>query len=160
LTGLGTVIGWIASDSFLDTAFTAVRWAGAFTLTFGIAAMCIALIPLSRTDGLTAFLRWGMWLGVIPVLLLFIVGHVFWIFGDEFDEEPKWFFGWGCAGILYGLLFLVTWAAEQGMAYSDARTQCLDCAETIKSKARVCPHCGYRFKPPPTLDEQQAAKSN
>jgi hypothetical protein len=27
--------------------------------------------------------------------------------------------------------------------------QCPDCAEVIRTEARVCGHCGYRFAPPP-----------
>lgn len=37
-----------------------------------------------------------------------------------------------------------------GMISSWRRRKCPDCAEPIARDARVCPHCGYRIKPPPT----------
>ena len=38
---------------------------------------------------------------------------------------------------------------------NDEETTCPECAETIKSAAKVCKHCGYRLPTaPPTIDPQ------
>ena len=43
---------------------------------------------------------------------------------------------------IFGILFFLR-------IHSQSRTTCIDCAETIKVDAKVCPHCGFRYEDEP-----------
>src|SRR6266508_1917246 len=166
LTGIGTLIGWAATDSFQESAYVAVQWAGVSYILLAELAICIPwfrrhLFQRHLTRSTFASRRNTIpliGLGIAICLAIIVVLSAFIRFITTLGGIAV--FVIGCIAILTGIWFSVLWAIGQARAYRNSRRECLDCAETIKRKARVCPHCGYRFKSPPTLDEQQVVKSN
>jgi hypothetical protein len=136
LTGVGTLIGWIASSNTLgDVGSTALVIAGA-AIMVGL-PVSIVLEELGREGGLD----WGeiFWVALgLGVAVLVLV--------EEEPGEVLRFYGWMALAI--GL----AWCVFQLPAYLRRASgkKCPQCAETVKADARVCRFCGWRFEEVPT----------
>lgn len=57
---------------------------------------------------------------------------------------------WGVVGLVVSIMFIAAGSGLrfilQASGYQDPDfKKCPDCAETVKSEANICKHCGYRF---------------
>jgi hypothetical protein len=150
VTGIGTIVGWIgSSESFGDVADTAVGWAGlTYFAASAVGVFVAAALPERRLrEGFadTKLAKSPAW---IQRLVLVVGGVAFALVlaAEEFD--PDNYVGFGYA-ILAVVAFIAVIVGVQLVAKARAsRHSCPDCAETVRKTARVCPYCGYRFKPP------------
>lgn len=142
LTGVGTIIGWIASDSFLHAAFDALRWAGVLFIGPAVGAGFYSAYGRESPRRSRRFAS-----GFVAILMsgaLLYTGIT-----SAAAGEGSWgLFALGCFAVSTGLLFLRAWVVQQRTEYKTSHKECPDCAETVKVKARVCRYCGYRFAPP------------
>ena len=139
LTGIGTIVGWIDSGSLSDTLFDAIQIAGlAYLIVSGFA--CAVALVLARN------VNWFVRALGILFSAFGAVSVSYW--GAWEGEDPGFFFVWGCIGIVAGVVVAVLWVHGAAQSYRDSHMTCPDCAETVKSEARVCRYCGFRFKPP------------
>jgi hypothetical protein len=149
VTGFGTIVGWIVSDSFGDTVLTALWLAG---ILFAIAACVLGAVEVAKALRGPLMIRIAFGL-VAGILLLLGIG-TFW---SSSLLGGSWFFvGLGCTALLSGASFGADWALDEYDVYKKSRIECPDCAETVKSRARVCRCCGYRFQPAPDVPLAQA----
>jgi hypothetical protein len=153
ITGAGTIVGWIVStESPAVVAGTAVGYAGmAYCAGFALLGFACALLPsgtLERVGGKSGAKARAYYLGAGGLFAAAFVA----VGTDPLDGV------WITLGA--ATLLIVGYASVS--AYRDAAVkrkgeyrECPDCAEMVKSRARVCHYCGYRFAPPPptTADE-------
>lgn len=140
LTGIGTIVGWIASDSFDDAARTALSGAGiAAMVGAGLWSIVIVFWNPSREGPIVRAAAFVLMIGV-PLVTV----------PQALNDPGHWsFLVVGPVAFALGLMVAIVWVAVQVRNDRRARRSCPDCAETIRSAARVCRHCGYRFAPPP-----------
>jgi hypothetical protein len=147
ITGAGTIVGWIVStESPAVVAGTAVGYAGmAYCAGFALVGFACALLPtaaLERVGGKGGGKARAYYFGAGCVFSAFFAG----VGTDPLDGV------W----ITLGAASLLIVGYVSVLAYRDAAVkrkgeyrECPDCAEMVKSRARVCHYCGYRFAPPP-----------
>jgi hypothetical protein len=146
VTGVGTIVGWVAStESIGDVASTALGWAGvAYLVLLAVWAwqwfvqqwksLSDKDVPPGQRYGLAA---------VAAVTALTLTAFVP-IASQDLDGVK----GLGLIGVILGALYLLLTCIKMAIDYQGAYHACDDCAERISSKARVCPHCGFRYQPP------------
>jgi Uncharacterised protein family UPF0547 len=144
LTGIGTVVGWIASDSFEDTALTGLRVAGIAYIVLSYPAIAVPLVLGLRKSGLLI----GGVRVLGAVLCTAMMSLVLYFAVQWEDDDREFFIVFGVIGLLVAIVLAGIWSVQTERAYKRSRMECPDCAETVKSKARVCRYCGYRFAAP------------
>lgn len=137
LTGLGTIVGWLASESFVDALATAAACAGVAYIALG----CVALAVNVREQNTVARRLWAALIAVVATIGLFLGVVLPW------DEA----YLWGCAalGLLTAAVLGLVAMRERQKRIRASWKVCPDCAESVKVAANVCRYCGYRFRPPP-----------
>jgi Uncharacterised protein family UPF0547 len=144
VTGIGTIVGWINTDAITwDVVFTALRFAGVTYLAGTLAVIAVvAVLPLDL-----GIPRWQR-----PLIAVVFGAMAFGIFywGALQEDDPWFFFLFGCAAVAFGVAGLMQWGIERRRSHKSSRIECPDCAETVKSRARVCRYCGYRFRSSPS----------
>lgn len=147
LTGIGTVVAWFQSDSLWEPLLGAIRIAGLAYMTAGTAGCIVALVAARNVS-------WGLRVIGVAVSAFGLFSVSYW--GVWKGEDFWFFFGWGCAGLAFALVATVLWVRSTARLYRASRMTCPDCAENVKSQARVCRCCGYRFKPALVADGQRS----
>lgn len=151
ITGAGTIVGWIVStESPAVVAGTAVGYAGmAYCAGFALVGFVYAVLPSATLE------RVGGKPGAKARAYYFVAGCVFTAFFAGVGTDPL-----DGVWITLGAATLLIVGYVSSLAYRTAAVrrkgeyrECPDCAETVKSRARVCRYCGYRFAPPPAMDE-------
>jgi hypothetical protein len=153
ITGAGTIVGWIvSSESPAVVAGTAVGLAGMFyagggaLVSFGIALLPPRVLKRLEDEGHTKATFSAR-------VFFFAAGCFFTAFFVVLGTDPL-----DATWIMLGAttLGIVAFVAVEVHRRSVARRsrefrECPDCAEMIRTKARVCRYCGYRFalSPPP-----------
>jgi hypothetical protein len=159
VTGLGTIVGWLVSDETPGVvARIAVGTAG-MVYVGGFVLLClgVALLPPRRLrrflerDESQEHLPRPLRRPVVARLtyLALACGGV--LVAVDTGPDPKAGF-WVVLGAVALALVLFAWLAVRRQAAARRKSElqeCPDCAEMVKTKARVCRYCGYRFKPPP-----------
>jgi uncharacterized protein UPF0547 len=163
ITGAGTIVGWIVStESPAVVLGTAVGYAGmAYCGGFALVGFGTALLPKRILQGLederlakATFRARAFYFGFGCLFAGFFAG----VGTDPLDGV------W----ITIGAVALLVVASSAVIVHRNAEAkrrgeyrECPDCAETIKSRARVCRYCGYRFalSPPaqPMAEDATAA---
>jgi uncharacterized membrane protein (UPF0136 family) len=130
LTGVGTIVGWVTSESFVDALGDVAAYAGAAYI--GLAGVAVIVTARDAT-----------WLQRLAPLVA--VAALF--FGVVLPWDEPWL--WGCAalGLLTATVVAIPAVREQRKRLKASRKVCPDCAETVKAEANVCRYCGYRFRP-------------
>jgi hypothetical protein len=131
LTGVGTIVGWVTSESFIDALGDVAAYAGAVYV--GLAFIAIVVTARDETT----------WLQRLAPL----AGVAALFFGVVLPWDRPWL--WGCAalGLLTATVVGVPAVREQRERAKASKKVCPDCAETVKAEANVCHYCGYRFRP-------------
>jgi hypothetical protein len=147
ITGAGTIVGWIVStESPAVVAGTAVGYAGmAYCGGFALGAFVLAMLPKRTLEALAVeglakatFTARAYYLGFGCLFAAFFVG----VGTDPLDGV---WITLGAATLLIVVFSTVTVHRNTVAKRKGEYRECPDCAETIKTKARVCRYCGYRF---------------
>jgi hypothetical protein len=156
LTGVGTIVGWIASASLRDTvAFTTAVAGAMFLLAFAGMMLVAGIRVVARAPSVRRrlgrlrtpwWLRWhrGWYVAVavaVPsgILRLVIDPHT----------PVEWLRSFGWTTLIVAVVALAfSWANVRGTFWSRHKV-CPDCAESVRTNAFVCHYCGWRFESPP-----------
>jgi hypothetical protein len=142
LTGVGTVIGWIVSESFWDALFVALQVAGAIFYIAGGAGCALVAINGKRM-GYSIGTRLAALFGAIFIALVVVA----FMSDPEGLEDEDWSLAiLGLIGIGLSLTYPAIKVLDAHERYRQSRRECPACAETIKRRAGVCKHCGYRLR--------------
>jgi peptidoglycan/LPS O-acetylase OafA/YrhL len=134
LTGLGTIVGWVASESFKDSVASAASYAGVAYIALGSVAGALSV----REE--TTWPR-RFWTG-LPAL----IAPVALFFGVILPWDEAWLQGCAALGLLTAIIIGVIGLRQRQARIIASRKVCPDCAETVKAQANVCRYCGYRFR--------------
>lgn len=150
VTGIGTIVGWASSsESFADVATTAAGWAGmAYLAITGLLALVLAAAPAHGVKAAvsdTKLAGRAVWQARL-VLATGALAFALILVSADFDPDAFTGFGFVALGLVVLIVAVVAW--ERRATAPSRRQQCPDCAEWVKTEARVCRHCGYRFAPP------------
>jgi hypothetical protein len=146
VTGLGTVIGWLASGSFVHGLAVASLWAGRVLWVAGmmlVAAVNVAEIERPRNLAGYFLATWRL----VSAGVFIAIGVI-----------PQFRFSDASFRAIAAILLVGIVLIEAAFRWSNRRKRppssktCPDCAETIKAGARVCRYCGYRFDPEETSE--------
>ena len=155
ITGAATIIGWMASESLADTLAITVNVAG-YLYILVVAGFAAAFSPVR-----------GWRDEKVLRVVVFIVAASLYAFmsSKELRLEPYWPSSrwpsgqsllrvFGVFGLVGGAIAAVAWGpawvSELQAAHRDAYKACPECCEKVRSEARVCRYCNYRFSPPPS----------
>ena len=144
LTGVGTIVGWAASQDLAETADTVLPIAGAafIAIALGIAAREV-IREFRGGDTVEVLLSYGVLLllslalltaprqGIVDVLL-----------------KPM-----GFVALAFAAIQAPRYVLHRIRMYRLSRRECPDCKEVIRADANVCHYCGYRFRPVPLLTD-------
>jgi peptidoglycan/LPS O-acetylase OafA/YrhL len=133
LTGLGTIVGWLASESFDDTVASAAAYAG------------VAYIALGSVAGALSVLEETSWRRRLSNGLPALVAVVALFFGVVLPWDEAWLRGCAALGLLTAVIVGGFALRDRRAAVRASKKRCPDCAETVKVEAHICRHCGYRF---------------
>ncbi len=143
VTGLATIVGALVGHfaEVKQVAVPVVVAIGYLVLSVGLLAAGLVWIWKSYSS------RWVRG----PLMLIGPLALGFALFGGwgllfASGEGAKLIF----AGLYlaYGLWAATTYVTVMARRAKASRKRCPDCAETVKSAANVCQHCGYRWFPP------------
>lgn len=132
ITGLGTVVGWIASDSFDDAIKAAALGAG---IAYGALTVGVFLWDAGPGRGAEGRL-FNAFYGLLGLVLL-AYAIIKWY-------EPA-LYGLAIVGVGFAIAAAVALGLERYKQHKRSRKRCPDCIELVKVEARVCRYCGYRF---------------
>lgn len=136
VTGVVTIVGWIASGSLSD-AFSAVApYAGGLYVAYSVVLSGLLLTlpqPRFRFVGI-----WWLFTTVSALALAVLAGDI-----GQFLR----IFGWcSIPSILLGLVFVFQSLNRRSQ---ERYKKCPRCAETVRKDATVCRFCDYHFEAPP-----------
>jgi peptidoglycan/LPS O-acetylase OafA/YrhL len=135
LTGLGTIAGWVASESFDDTVATAASYAGVAYIALGSVAGALSV----RAETSWRRRSWSGLPALAAAMALF--------FGVILPWDEAWLQGCAALGLLTAIIVALVGIRERRERIRASRKVCPDCAETVRAEANVCRYCGYRFRP-------------
>lgn len=156
VTGIATIIGGIVSGWS-----TVWHWglpiAGLIPTGFYLAVGIVLVFWSGPKHRWEPKVRWERGRRVLSVLLpLGFIVAVGYLRGSTSEQVLR---AVGGGAWIFSLL-LIYWAAvDLNRARRASLKQCPDCAETIKSAARVCRYCGHRFADASSSGDLAGAKS-
>jgi hypothetical protein len=169
----GTVVGWIAKESFRHGFLAVFPWAGVLCLLAALGLVvwvAKAWFRLGRAlgKGNTRFddrpftgdfkdMTWFFVLGIFrttsgrvitALAALGIAGLAIdiWAFQNDRELPPILI---ACAAVSVALVGLAAAVEDQYEKQKKRHKTCPDCAESVKDAANVCRFCGHRFGPAP-----------
>jgi peptidoglycan/LPS O-acetylase OafA/YrhL len=135
VTSIGTIVGWITSESFADAVASVAPYGGVAYIALGCAA---AALSAREERGW----RRRVW-SAVPTL----VASIALFFGVILPWDETWLQGCAALGLLTALVVGGFGLRDRQARIRASRKVCPDCAETVKAQAHVCRYCGYRFSP-------------
>lgn len=146
VTGIGTIVSWMEGRAVgWDTAYMVLYLAG---ITYTIGALFV-LVVISAVPRFSPEESTRARVGLTVLWTVLGLGGVYYAI---VDRELRWvYFAVGCFAVVFGVVMSVRLGVEQRKRRRAAHRRCPDCAETVKSAARVCRYCGYRFRYAPEL---------
>lgn len=158
LLALSTLLAWLEDEGESVTAWELASWSDAVLVLLAIAAVLVGLM-LTNPNSAARLSGGGRGLGMVVLLAAMAIASIILIWhpldaGAEADELSEVYevFSTGAymalaataGAAIVGLFLIVTPTAPSA---SDLNTKtCPDCAELIKSEAKVCRFCGHRFE--------------
>jgi hypothetical protein len=152
LTGVGTIVGWVTTASFVEALDDVVPFAGR-----SYAMASILLIAADPWVPQTLQPEW--WPRLAPRDHAWQRGRPFkcwWTMTAllaavfvALQPQGVLFTAFGFIALALGVLAALKQAARAHLRRRAAHKPCPDCAEQVNADARVCPYCKWRFAPRP-----------
>lgn len=170
VTGTITLVSLGNNRSFLNATTSALQATGFYWWSFG-SIVVLGVIFLQGSGPPPRVIQWVIrpfsdmerestktfYVMIVPVLLGWCVGYVLgagWvIFQESLNEVESDALIMGYIAICASLWFASVWLFSR---HQRSRRRCPECAEVVKSAARVCRYCGYRFHPPVDSPDYQS----